>query len=186
MSRWVLVSPQGAILRRATYPDAAPPVAELTAYLAGLARHKPRWLPVVTEGYEPFDPVAQVREGPVETVEARRLLETWTVRDKSGDELAAMRAAVVAAIKAEATRRILAIMPETQQRNALALGMEMVTTIGPDPADWPAEVQAIHTAAMAAWTAIKDIRALSNQLEASVPETAAAIAAFDPLAGWDD
>lgn len=72
-------------------------------------------------------------------------------------------------VKAEAERRILAIMPEHKQRNSLALGMEMSMEYGSDPANWPAAEQAIQTQVMTAWAAIKAIRAASNTLEAMDP-----------------
>lgn len=72
-------------------------------------------------------------------------------------------------VRAEAERRILEIMPAHQQRNSLALGMEMSMAHGPDPANWPAEQQAIHAQVMAAWAAIKALRAASNIIEAMDP-----------------
>jgi hypothetical protein len=36
----------------------------------------------------PFDPVTQVRSGPVRTIEGARVADTWTVRDKTPEELA--------------------------------------------------------------------------------------------------
>lgn len=73
------------------------------------------------------------------------------------------------AVKAEAERRILAVMPEWKQRNALAAGQAAVMAHGSDPAMWPPELQAEHTAAMAAWAAINAIRASSDVLEAMDP-----------------
>lgn len=72
-------------------------------------------------------------------------------------------------VKKEAERRILAIMPEYQQRNALALFAETAMVHGPDPAGWPAELQAQNTAVMEKWAAIKAIRARSNEIETMQP-----------------
>lgn len=57
-----------------------------------LAAGKPRQLPVV-EVNSKYDPITQVCEGPVVTVEAMRVVWTYTVRAKNADELDAMRAA---------------------------------------------------------------------------------------------
>lgn len=72
-------------------------------------------------------------------------------------------------VKAEANRRIEAIMPDFKQRNALALGMETVMTYGADPANWPAEMQQINAATLGKWTAIKAIRTRSDEIEAMAP-----------------
>ena len=61
------------------------------------------WLPEVVVGFEPFDRATQVRSGPVDTVEADRATSTYTVRDKTSEELAAYRNPL---IRAEAERRI--------------------------------------------------------------------------------
>lgn len=143
-----------------------------------------RWLPVSDTG-EDFDPATQVREGPELLIQPKRVLRSYTVRPKTPDEIAAERGSVVSLIKNEAAARILAIMPEHQQRNSLALGMEMVTTHGHDPAGWPAEIQARYAVDIAAWAQIKAVRLRSNELEAAVPDDPAGIAAFDPGAGWD-
>lgn len=78
-------------------------------------------------------------------------------------------APTVALVKAEAERRILAIMPEYQQRNVMALALETIQQHGPDPAQWPSQLQAINTAAMAKWTQIKALRAKSDEIEGMSP-----------------
>src|SRR4051812_27136412 len=72
-------------------------------------------------------------------------------------------------IKAEAARRIEGIMPDYEQRNALALGQETTQLYGADPADWPAERKAINDGIQAKWAAIKAIRAASNRIEQIKP-----------------
>lgn len=150
-----------------------------------LAPGKPRMLPVVVEN-DAFDPVTQVREGPEIVVEAARVVERFTVRAKNADEIEAMRSAKVARIKAMAERKILAIMPDHKQRNAQALGIEMVTKHGSDPAGWPADMRAVHSALMGQWASIKAIRAVSNTKEAEVAalKTAAAVHGYDVTTGW--
>lgn len=75
----------------------------------------------------------------------------------------------VVEVKAEAERRILAIMPEYQQRNALAMGMEATQTYGADPDNWPEDLKRENAAVQLKWTAIKAVRAASNRLEALDP-----------------
>jgi hypothetical protein len=72
-------------------------------------------------------------------------------------------------VKAEAGRRIEAIMPDYKQRNVMAWGLETVMTYGADPADWPAPLQAVNNQAQGAWSAIKAIRAKSDEIEAMSP-----------------
>jgi hypothetical protein len=72
-------------------------------------------------------------------------------------------------VKAEAARRIEAIMPDYKQRNTLALGMEAVLLHGPDPMNWPPELQAENAAALGLWATIKLIRRKSNEIEQMAP-----------------
>lgn len=74
-----------------------------------------------------------------------------------------------AQVKAEANRRIVAIMPEYKQRNAIAFGLEMVLEHGPDPANWPADMQNMNAAVQAQWAAIKLIRQRSDAIEVMDP-----------------
>ncbi len=73
------------------------------------------------------------------------------------------------AVKAEAARRIDLIMKDYEQRNALALGQEMVLTYGPDATKWPADKQGTLSAIMGKWAAIKVIRAKSDDIETMSP-----------------
>lgn len=75
----------------------------------------------------------------------------------------------VAMVKVEAARRIEAIMPDYKQRNVMAWGLETMMAHGPDPANWPPELQAVNDAAQTAWAAIKAIRARSDEIEAMEP-----------------
>lgn len=178
MRLYALVSPEGTILHERWLDEANVPSA--------LAPGKPRYLPVEAQA-EPDPGPGQVVEGPVVEVDlaAGEVRKTFSMRDLDAGELAQLRARKVAEIKAEAGARILAIMPEVQQRNSLALGMEMVTKHGPDPAGWPAPMLARYQADIAAWDQIKAIRARSDVLEAALPETAAELAAFEAAqADW--
>lgn len=78
-------------------------------------------------------------------------------------------AITVADVKAEAGRRIEAILPDYKQRNVLAFGLEAVMTYGPDPADWPVQLQAVNADMQAKWAVIKAIRVRSDEIEAIDP-----------------
>lgn len=97
--------------------------------------------------------------------------ETTQVPYSKDEEAAADLAAQppASAVKAEAARRIDLIMHDYEQRNALALGQEMVLTYGPDATKWPAEMQAVLASMMGMWAEIKTIRAKSNEIEAMKP-----------------
>lgn len=72
-------------------------------------------------------------------------------------------------VKAEAERRIVAIMAPHQQRNVQAKGLEMVLKYGPDVTAWPPAEQARAQDALAKWAAIEAIRAASDVIEALDP-----------------
>ncbi len=84
----------------------------------------------------------------------------------------------VAQIKAEAGRRILAVLPEWEQRNLTARSVELLH-IG--KAAWTTEEAAEAAAIDALWAGAKAIRSISDDLEASLDGmTAEELAAFDP------
>lgn len=169
MTDFALLTPEGQIARVESF-DEAP----------DLAPNKGRWLPVSVLA---FDRVSQVQGDLSLSDDGAAVCRP--VRAKTADEVAAMRAAKVDAVKAEAERRIVAVMPEWRQRNSLALGLELVTTLGTDVSAWPAEQRATYASVMASWAQIKALRATSDALEASVPTDPAAIEVFDPMAGWE-
>lgn len=78
-------------------------------------------------------------------------------------------AVTVADVKAEAHRRIVAIMPEYHQRNLTDFAIKAVQDHGANPSLWPSDVKAINDDARAKWAAIKAIRAKSDQIEAMTP-----------------
>ena len=86
-----------------------------------------------------------------------------------GNAIAAGTAVTAAMVKAEAARRIDAIMPDYQQRNALAMGLEATQLHGADPASWPTDLQTLNSAIQVKWATIKAIRAASNAIEAMEP-----------------
>jgi hypothetical protein len=173
----------GAVLQ---YSDVAPNVDQSL-----LADGKPRWLPVETAN-ETFDEVSEVREGPDVIVEAARVVHSYTVREKNEDEIAAMRADKIDAIKAEAQARISAVITGTRstsfdrllvtELNMTARGVELANKGASRTSDELAESSALQ----AVWDAVKAIRTRSNELEASLAANdPAAIDAFDVAQGWD-
>lgn len=97
----------------------------------------------------------------------RRIAEEWEALGSVVPDYA--RAVTPADVKAEAGRRIEAIMPDYKQRNVLAFGLETMMTYGPDPTEWPAPLQAVNAEMQAKWTAIKAIRAKSDEIEGMTP-----------------
>ncbi len=48
---------------------------------------KPYLLPIERIGYEPFDPALQKRTGPVDDIQASKVVETYTITNKTEQEL---------------------------------------------------------------------------------------------------
>lgn len=119
-------------------------------------------------------------------VEGSSPTRIWLTEAYAPEELAQIRADRVAEIKAEARRRIVAVMDKDQQDNALALGQEMIYTHGLDPSTWPAEDRATYEGVMEKWSAIKAIRSASDLIEADLPTSPADLCAFvaATAAGW--
>lgn len=92
---WALVKDGVPVGRRET-----PPEGDQSA----LAPGKPRYVPIV-EDRPDYDPVSEALDGPVVTVEADRVLHTWTRRAKSAAERAEMVAAKHAEIEEQFERR---------------------------------------------------------------------------------
>lgn len=90
----------------------------------------------------------------------------WVVTDKTAEEISQYDAQMTANVKAEAQRRITAIMPEWKQRNLTARAAELAIK---GSANWTAEEQAEYSAGQAVWDQIKAIRIASNTLEAMSP-----------------
>lgn len=64
-----------------------------TAQPADIPHKNVRWLPVEVEGNDAYDSATQVKTGPVTTVEATRVLDTYTIRSKTVEELDADKVA---------------------------------------------------------------------------------------------
>lgn len=172
---YALVSPAGEILGHRTF-DEIPEGLDV-------APHKPRYLPVTGQEPPTHDALTQVLEGPEVTVSADEVTWTWSVRAKDAQEVAALREARIAQVKAQAAGRILALYPEWRQRNMTARAVVLLR-IAKDRAWTQAEAE--ESAQLeSAWAAVDAIRTRSNEIEATIPAEVAAIAAFDAGHGWD-
>lgn len=92
--------------------------------------------------------------------------QTWNVLDKTLEEISQYDAEIVAAVKEEAQRRILEILPEWKQRNLTARAAELAIK---GVSNWTPEEQAEYEAGQAIWNQIKAVRAASDALEAQSP-----------------
>ena len=84
------------------------------------------------------------------------------------DPLAAALPDKVAAIKAEAQRRIYLVLPAYKQTNLMAQGLQNTLTYGDDSTKWPADQQALKAYTDARWLRIKALRDASNAIEAKL------------------
>jgi hypothetical protein len=157
--------------------------------VSGLDRSTPEglaalgWVPQEVVGFDPFDPATQTRTGPVNEVQADRVVSTYTVTDKDDAVLIALRQSET---KAEAYRRIIAIVPEWKQRNLTAQAT-LLLKIG--TANWTQEQQSAWDAGAAIWEQVATIRAKSDALESDIAGmNAAALKALDVTANehWTD
>lgn len=92
--------------------------------------------------------------------------QTWNVVNKTAEEISQYDAEMVAAVKAEAQRRIISIIPEWKQRNLTARAAELAIK---GAVNWTAEEQAEYEAGQAVWDSIKAVRTKSDALEAMSP-----------------
>lgn len=94
----------------------------------------------------------------------------WVVADKTEEEQIQYREKQVRNIKAEASRRIISIVPEWKQRNIIARGLEIARKmIRNGPNTLSPEEEAEEAAISALWTEVKRLRTVSDQLEAMDP-----------------
>lgn len=179
----------------------------------GLAAGKPRMVPVVT--IQPaFNPVTHVQEGPAYEVEANRVVEHYTNRQKNPAEIAEMIAEKDAAIEAEFGR--LYRLPITytvggveyqfhandQARENMTGVLQMYYEADrllaplPDPRTWtplgsndPIQITRAELAVLAMMIgarkdALHTIKK-ARQKALSAMTNPVLIDAVDPLAGWD-
>jgi hypothetical protein len=92
--------------------------------------------------------------------------QTWNVINKTPEEIAQYDAEMVVAVKAEAQRRIISIIPEWKQRNLTARAAELAIK---GVSNWTAEETSEYEAGQAIWNQIKAVRMASDALEAQSP-----------------
>lgn len=80
MTIFALVNPKNEVVQRASNID--PSVQTKSGF---------RWLPVVVTGDDDFDGEAQTKSGPVVTVEADRVVESYTVKGLTAEEIDARK-----------------------------------------------------------------------------------------------
>jgi hypothetical protein len=117
----------------------------------------PTWRPIVEDAKPSFLDTQTLTRS--EVIEPNQVRLAWDVADKPIDGAKAER---IRQINKEAGKRIVAIMPEYKQRNALALGLDLTTKHGADPNAWPTEAKALYDTYSALWADISAIRAASN------------------------
>lgn len=91
---------------------------------------------------------------------------SWNVINKTAEEIEAYDQFMIKAVKMEAQRRILEILPEWKQRNLTARAAELAIK---GPSNWTPEEQEEYEAGQAVWDSIKAIRIKSDALEAMAP-----------------
>jgi hypothetical protein len=108
----------------------------------------------------------------------------WETRAFTDEEVAAMRAAQVQSVKAEAGRRILALYPTWKQANMNMRATELVDLR--IDRELTAEEAAERDELIAAAEWIKAVRAASDAIEAALPTDAEGLCAFSAAAadGW--
>lgn len=112
-----------------------------------------------------------------------QLAEIGVTREPCDEEDApALRAAAVAAVKAEASARILAAFPMWKQMNLNARATELTNALAANGAYTEAEaIEALRLQAVWAW--IRSVRAASDAIEAALAQASPAeLEAFDAAA----
>jgi len=177
MAKFALVSPANQLLEFREYetmPNAV--TASVT---------KPRLVPVVLEDVV-YDPVAEIREGPTLVVEATRVVERYTKRAKTTQEVADMRADKLIALRAEADRRLAAATLTPQQQIRALSRIVNLLVRHTDITSWPAAQQAAINTMLARLDGIDSVRAQeeTKALEIAALATPVAIANYNETAGW--
>lgn len=171
---YALVSPQDEILELRAY-DVEPEGREVAA-------NKPRLLPV-EDLADTLDPSTQAPADVVITIEAGRVVRFTASRLKTAEEIAAERGLKIGAVMAEATRRLEAAYPLWRQ---VSLTAEAVALLDIRlEREWTEEEAAKAAVLRGHRAAAAGIRARAAELIATIPQDAAGVYAFDPLAGWD-
>jgi len=151
-----------------------------------LSPNKPKWLPVV-EVNANYNPVTQVREGPVIAIAATQVTWTYTVRAKNTDEVNQMRQRKLNEVHSEATIRL---TPKkgaagSQQLDALTRLVQLMYKYT-DRTSWSQPDKDQVTASI---KRIQDAQSMRVAEDAKVTELQdltdpAAIDAYDTTANW--
>jgi hypothetical protein len=133
-----------------------------------------------------FDPISEVREGPVYTVNGNvDVKETYTKRAKNAGEVAVMKTGKINAVHFQADIRLEALVTLRQQVQALTRLVQLLY-LHTDRSAWPLGERALATLMLARLTNIQDIRAVEDikVSEVEALSTAMEIADYDAGAGW--
>lgn len=80
--RYALINPEGQIDRTLETPDDQTKIATKPGW---------RWVPYPRVDAPAYDPETQALIGPIATVEAKRVVESWTVKPLTADEVEARK-----------------------------------------------------------------------------------------------
>jgi hypothetical protein len=153
---------------------------------SALPPNKPKLVPVVEQNAT-YNSVTQVRvEPPAVTVEATRVLWTYTVRAKNPAEIDSMRNGKLAQVRSEADSRLSKIGTFAQQSWALTRLVQMLYA-NTDWHAWASQPQIdLATTMLARLNNMVNVRQVQDskdqELQALTDPTA--INAYDPKAGW--
>jgi len=101
-----------AALHALIYPAQPGVIAERRMLdLATVPAHKQAWWrPIVVVGDDPFDPLTQKKTGPVTTIEASRVVDTYTVSALTAQEISDRKDAAVAGMNGSDYKPLLQIL----------------------------------------------------------------------------
>lgn len=149
-----------------------------------LAPGKPRMLPVVIEGNQ-FNEVTQVREGPSFVVEATRVREVYTTRNKNAAEISLMKEDKIASVRGECSRRLNSTIMFSAQIQALTRLVQLIYS-HTDRTGWPAGERALAAAML---NRLSNIQSFLDVQDAKIADVTAlntptAINSYDETVGW--
>ena len=177
MAKYALVSPADAIIEFRDY--ATPPNAVTQSAT------KPRLLPVTLVDVT-FDPVSEVRLGPVYTVNGNiDVKETYTKRVKTAAEITAMKNGKIGLVHLTGDQKLFAMWTLAQQVQALTRLVQLLY-VHTDTTAWPAGERVLIAALANRLSSIQNVRGVEDTkvTEVTALTTAAQIAAYDENAGW--
>jgi hypothetical protein len=146
---------------------------------------RPYLLPVETTDPD-YDPIAEVKEGPIDTVFADKVTHVFTVRPKNAEEIAAMKAGKASTVHHLGDNKLDSQVTQRQQIQALTRLVQLLY-LHTDTSAWPAPqrqlVQQLGNR-LANIQSTRDVEdAKVNEITA-LPDDPRAIEAYDVNAGW--